>query len=121
MEGGVEAALVAFAEGVRLLEVRPRLGEFAKEMQCRPEHPMGRHPDTWVVVALCQRQTLLTQLACLPKVGAQQMNVRQPDEHRDELRRVPEFLTQCPRSEVDLLDLLIGEALRGDEGRTERD
>ena len=32
---------------------------------------MGRHPDTWVVVVLRQRQALLAQLACLLKLGAQ--------------------------------------------------
>jgi hypothetical protein len=48
-------ALVAPAQGVRLLELRPRLGEFAEEMQRRPEHPMGGYPDTWVVVVLRQR------------------------------------------------------------------
>jgi hypothetical protein len=49
------------------------------------------------------------------------MNVRQPDEHWDELRRVSQPLAQDPRSEVDLLHLRIGEALCGDQGRTERD
>ena len=82
---------------------------------------MGRHPDARVVVVLRQRQALLAQLAGLPKLGAQQMNVRQPDEHRDELRRLAEPLAQYPRPEVDLLDLRIGEALGGDQGRTERD
>ena len=120
VEGGVAEALVALVEGVRLLELHPRLGELAEEMQRRSQHPMGRHQDGRLVVVLRQRQALLAQLPCLAKLGAQQMNVREPDEHRDELRGVRELLAQGPRSKVGLLHLRIGEALGGDQGRTER-
>jgi hypothetical protein len=118
---GVETALVALADRVRLLELFPRLGELAKKMQRRSQHPMSRHADAGIVMVLGQRQALLAEFACLVELGTEQVNIGQADKHRDKLRRAPELSAQFPRPKVDLLHLRIGKALGGDEGWAERD
>ena len=124
--GGVETALVAFVEGDRLLEMRPRGGELAEEdatpTRASDGPPSGqpRRP-----ASLRQRQQLLAP-ARVPAEArrACRWNVRQPDEHR---RRAAcafaELLAQLPALEVDSSPPPVtGEALGGDRGRgPERD
>src|SRR5882724_1704744 len=92
VDGGESAMLLGIIEGNPLLEVRPGCGQLSTHQQRRPQCPVSRQEQSWVLDALGQPEALLLQLQRLLKLPTHKRKRPQSQQRLEELRRVSQLL-----------------------------
>src|SRR5262245_51643111 len=115
MQCGMRAVVLGIIEGVRLFEMRARQSNLAQPEQGGSQEAVRCHQENWVALLLRHRQELFSQLPGRLQLGALIVGNPHSTQDYEQLREIPNLLTQLPCPRIDCSYFRSCKALGGNQ------